>query len=188
MHRELIPGGHALEHEQARSGAEVRHQDVDQAPRHLVEVKRRPDLPEGVVQQRVAHQGGVYEPLVLGGRHLQHGQGGEARGLPVHGLHAGDRLDPASFPGADREHRGGLPAGPDGVEQGGQGRLSRGGGGDQIAQVRADQLGRIQGEDIRGIPVMLYDPPGLIDAQDERPEGDVGQKRCDLPHRTRYRV
>ena len=53
---------------------------------------------------------------------------------------------------------------------------------------RADQRTRIQGQDIRGIPVMLDNPSGLIDPQDERPYGDVGQKRSDLPHRTRYRV
>ena len=163
------------------------HQDVDQAPGHLVQVERRADLPEGVVQQRVPHQGRVHEPLVLGGRHLQHGQGGQARGLPEHGLHAGHRLHPAAFPGADRQHRGGLPAGPDGIQQGGQGRVGRRGGRDQVAEVRPDQW-RIQGEDVRGVPVMLDDPSGLIDAQDERPDGDVGQKRCDLPHRTRYRV
>jgi hypothetical protein len=70
----------------------MRYQDVDQATGHLVQVERRADLPEGVVQERVPHQGRVDEPLVLDRRHLQDGQRHEARGFPQHGLHAGHRL------------------------------------------------------------------------------------------------
>ena len=173
--RELVAGGHALQHQQPGRGAEVRHQDVDQAAGHLVQVQGRADLAERVIQQRVPHQRGIDEPLGRSWRHAQHGQRGQARFIPVaeHRLDAGHRLHPAAFPGADRQDGGGLAPRLDRLEQLGQRGLGRAPAGHQVAQVGADQGIRVEGQDLGRVSVMLNDPSVLIDAEDEGPHGYV---------------
>jgi len=122
----------------------------------------------------------VEELLVDGGRHAHDHQCGDAVVVPAHGLDGDDGVDRVGAPGPEREHRGGLPAAAGSVEQPGQRRAGRRRRGDQVAQVGTEQGLTGRGEELQRSPVMLDDPPRLIDSEDQRPRGGVGKQGSDL--------
>src|SRR5215510_6814281 len=83
-------------------------------------------------------------------------------------------------PGAEREHRRGFAAVASGGEQPGQRRAGRLRRGDQVVQVSTEEGLAGRSEDLQRTPVMLDDPSGLIDPDDQRPHGGVGQQGGDL--------
>ena len=177
---ELVGRHHALQHQQAGRVAEVRHDDVDQAAGHLVQVEGGADLAEGVVEQRVPHQRGIEELLVGGRRHAHDHQCADDVVAAAHRLDGDHGVDRVGAPGAEREHRRGLPAAAGGVEQALQRRAGLRRRGDQVAQVGAEQRLAGRGEDFQRTPVMLIDPPGLIHPEDQGPRGGVGKQSSDL--------
>ena len=176
----LVGRHHALQHQQAGRVAEVRHHDVDQAAGHLVKVEGGADLTEGVIKQRVPHQRGIEELLVGGRRHAHDHQCADNVVAPAHRLDGDHGVDRVGAPGAQREHRRGLPAAAGGVEQPLQRRAGLRRRRDQVAQVGTDQGFARRGEDFQRTPVMLIYPPSLIYPDDQGPPGGVGKQSSDL--------
>ena len=158
----------------------MRHHDVDQAAGHLVEVEGGADLAEGVVEQRVPHQRGIEELLVGGRRHAHDDQRADDVVAPAHRLDGDHGVDRVGAPGAEREHRRGLPAAAGGVEQTLQRRAGLRRRGDQVAQVGTEQGYTRRGEDFQRTPVMLIYPPSLVYPDDQGPRGGVGKQSSDL--------
>ena len=167
----------------------MRYQDVDQAAGQLVQVERRRRSAGRCRPAARAASGPGRGTARLGRRHLQdQASADQARGSAERiGWTLTTVSSRSAVPGPDRQHRGGLPAGQRRVQQARPGPIGCATGpASRSLRCSAEQgVAGIRRRMSGGIPVMLDDPSGLIDAEDERPRGGVGQKRCDLPHRTR---
>ena len=183
----------------------MRDERVDQLARQVIDIERVADPGEGVVEHLPAHQRGVDEPLGPRRRDAQQRQRrqvGPARAHRVYGHHG---LGPVPAAGVDGQHRATLAIGADRFEQpadcdravrhpdgmrvprrtrrrhglrairlGGVSSLGYARG--QVAQLRAEQLFRLPGQDLRRVPVVLHDPAVVVDPENDGPDGG-GQGR-----------
>ncbi len=154
----------------------MRHDDVDQLRRHLVDVQRSADLAHSTVDHRVPHHRRIEETLLYRRRdpndHLrrQLGVGGPDR------LDRHDRIGDGAVRGPEGQHRCALPIRHRAVDkalQRGRGRPVR--HGEEAGQLRTDERAGLGRQDVTGTAIVLPDPAGLVDAEQQRPGRGVGQ-------------
>jgi hypothetical protein len=144
----------------------VRDHDIDELAGQLVNVERLADSLEGAIEEGAAHHRRVEKPSFRL-RDAHHSQRGQLRIGGPHRLYGDHRVDLIALTGLQGQDRGALAIRQGRAEQALKRRGGRGGVGNQAAELNAEQRVPRVRENICRIAIMLDDPPGLVDPQQQ---------------------